>query len=156
MQQLTDKQFTLVYRNFVETNDYGFRQVDDLRVARNLVRKRYLRERRYIVAGFSTFAPTDKGIKYLSRMKFLFTVRGTCFMTTSERRQYVLALDPYDSFEADALYQIALDDRSEAIRFAAMKKLSDTDKITAKGYEPFMSDSSERIRVLAAQGALAA
>lgn len=89
-------------------------------------------------------------------MKFLFTVRGTCFMTPTERRQYVLALDPYDSFEADALYQIALDDRSEAIRFAAVKKLSDADKITAKGYEPFMSDSSERIRALAAQGALAA
>lgn len=151
MQQLTDKQFTLMYQNFVETNDYGFRQVGDLRVARNLVRAGYLRERRYVVAGSSMFAPTDKGIKYLSRMKFLFTARGTCFMTPTERRQYILALDPYDSFEADALYQVALADPREAIRFAAMKKLSDADMITAKGYEPFMSDSSERIRDFAAR-----
>lgn len=78
MQQLTDKQFTLMYRNFVETNDYGFRQVDGLRAARNLVRAGYLRERRYIVAGFSTFAPTDKGIKYLSRVNTAATSVAAC------------------------------------------------------------------------------
>lgn len=154
MNTLTDKQFTLLYTFFDDMRHHVL-DPEKARIARNLKRKGYLTEWPRVLARMSIFDLTDKGRAYIEHLSRLFDNDDTSHMTVEEREQYVLILDPDDSYDAEALYRLATLDGNAAVRYRAARKLAAADQLTDKGYEELASDRSKRVRMVGVQGLLA-